>query len=192
MLDDMAESFLFGRGRLGKTLKSPRAFSLVELLVVVTLLGVMLTLGATALGGGVRGQEISQAGGVLSDLSTLARQHALSKNTRTALVVAEVPGAAGNRWAASIWDGTSALQLERWNLLPESVEVVADTPGKYDGCKYRGAALPEPAAFWFYPDGRMGSDPEARKLKVQGKNTKENYYELVFNPATGSVKVNRP
>lgn len=67
-------------------------FSLIELLVVMAILSILVTLGVSTLANPKQGVEVAQAGGTLGDLASLARQHALSKNTRTVLVVAQITG----------------------------------------------------------------------------------------------------
>lgn len=171
-------------------------FSLVELLVVVAIMAVLIGFGASTLST-KKGAEVSQAGGMISDLAILARQNALAKNTKTVLVVAQIPDGAGTRSAVSIWDAATTNQLERWNLLPQSV-VATNTSGFASAtnfsCTFRGAAITPDDCYTFYPDGRMGDDLNQRpKLAVRPRvgNT-ENLYELVFNPLTGLTKVNRP
>ncbi len=56
------------------------AFSLVELLIVVAIIGVIAGFGVPALQGVLRGSAISQAASQLTDTLNLARQHAITKN----------------------------------------------------------------------------------------------------------------
>lgn len=182
-------------GRPGST---SAAFSLIELLVVVAVMGILLAMGASVFSSS-KGAEVTKAGGVLTDLAHLARQNALSKNTRTMLVIGQVTEAGQPRSAASIWDAATTNQLERWNLLP--VSVVAENSGvpqdEFAGraeLKFRGAQVDDPQIYWFYPDGRMGDNlTNAPKLKVEPRQGEaNNFYELIFNPVTGTAKVNRP
>jgi uncharacterized protein (TIGR02596 family) len=57
-----------------------RAFSLVELLVVIAVIGIVATFAVPAVQGMLRGTSLSTASGSLIDQMSLARQHALSKN----------------------------------------------------------------------------------------------------------------
>lgn len=175
---------------------SSQGFSLIELLVVVAVMGLLLAMGASVFSS-KKGAEVSQAGGVLTDLAHLARQNALSKNTRTMLVIGQVTEAGQPRSAASIWDAATTNQLERWNLLP--VSVVAENSGAAQNpfaasLTFRGSTVNNPEIYWFFPDGRMGDNlTDAPKLKVeQREGATDNFYELVFNPVTGTAKVNRP
>lgn len=168
---------------------------MIELLVVVAILAILVGFGASALST-KKGAEVAQAGGLVSDLANLARQHALSKNTRTILVVAQVPGSGGMQSAVSIWDAATTNQLERWNLLPQSV-MATNTSGfamTTFPCTFRGTSLSSGDCYVFHPDGRMGDNLSQRpKLEVRARNgNSDNFYELVFNPLTGLTKVNRP
>ena len=57
-----------------------RAFSLVELLVVIAVIGIVATFAVPAVQGMLRGTSLTSAAGSLVDQISLARQHALSRN----------------------------------------------------------------------------------------------------------------
>ena len=57
-----------------------RAFSLVELLVVIAVIGIVATFAIPAVQGMLRGSSLNTAGSALVDQMSLARQHALTKN----------------------------------------------------------------------------------------------------------------
>jgi len=171
-------------------------FSLIELLVVMAVMAILVTVGVSALSSPKQGEDVTRAGGTLGDLAGLARQYSLSKNTRTVLLVAQISDGGVTRSAASIWDASATNQLEKWNLLPETVLATnsSDFAGTaFAGAKYRGQSLASPGTYWFYPDGRMGDDPsQIPKLKVlpQRGNLLDTY-ELIFNPTTGTFKASR-
>jgi uncharacterized protein (TIGR02596 family) len=56
------------------------AFSLIELLIVVAIIGVIAGFGVPALQGVLRGSALTTASGQLTDTINLARQHAITKN----------------------------------------------------------------------------------------------------------------
>jgi uncharacterized protein (TIGR02596 family) len=57
-----------------------RAFSLVELLVVVAVIGIVATFAVPAVQGMLKGSSLTSAASAMVDQMSLARQHALSKN----------------------------------------------------------------------------------------------------------------
>ena len=57
-----------------------RAFSLIELLVVVVIIGIVARFAVPAVGSLLRGSALTQAATLLTDQVSLARQHALSRN----------------------------------------------------------------------------------------------------------------
>jgi uncharacterized protein (TIGR02596 family) len=56
------------------------AFSLIELLIVVAIIGIIAGFGVPALQGILRGNALTQASGQMTDTVNLARQHAITKN----------------------------------------------------------------------------------------------------------------
>ena len=57
-----------------------RAFSLVELLVVIAVIGIVATFAVPAVQGMLKGSALTTASGLMVDQMSLARQHSLSKN----------------------------------------------------------------------------------------------------------------
>jgi uncharacterized protein (TIGR02596 family) len=57
-----------------------QAFSLVELLVVIAVIGIIATFAIPAVTGMLKGSSLTTAAGLMVDQMSLARQHALSKN----------------------------------------------------------------------------------------------------------------
>ena len=66
---------------------SPRAFSLIEMLVVVAIIGIITMAAYAALSGGGQGTKLTRAGNNVSNLALMARQNSLAKNAMTALIM---------------------------------------------------------------------------------------------------------
>lgn len=167
----------------------------MELLVVIAIVSIMAALAASTLP--VRpATQLTQAGETLSGLATLARQHAVSKNALTVLLVAEVSDGGSPRAIVSIWDAGTTNQLEKWNMLPEGIMLTNSSnfePDSFIGAKFRGQAVSQSTAYWFYPDGRMGNDPSrVPQLSVLPQRGGPNSYRIVFNPIIGTHKTERP
>jgi len=187
-----------GYGSRGKA----SGFSLIELLVVIGILALLAAIGASTLGSS-KARGVDNAGNTVSSLAQLARQHASSLNTLTALVVAETKdgGDLEDRTMVSVWDFDSSLkanQIERWTLLPSSITVTATNyslPAALQptGITYKNATVSGLKYFWFYADGRMGDGTSIPVLTLKSsQNDQANSYELVFNPVIGTHKINRP
>lgn len=170
-----------------------RAFSLIELLVVVAIVAILAGMTIAALSS-KKGAEITQAGGMASDLSKLARQYALAKNTRTILVVAQVNDGGIERSAISVWDA-STNQLEKWNLLPESVVATNAGPSSTVTLPttFRGAPVLRADYFVFHPDGHMTQDlAQIPRLEVKPRRgDTANTFAVVFNALTGLSRIER-
>lgn len=170
------------------------AFSLVELLVVIAIMAVLVSMGAATFSS-KKGAEVSQAGGMISDLAKLARQHALSKNTRTALVIAQVNEGGVSRSAISVWDAATTNQLEKWNILPESV--AATNSGVSSSLvlptKFRGTPVASANLYCFYPDGHMTEDfSQSPRVEIKPRfGNAANTFSIVFNPFTGIGRIER-
>src|SRR6185503_15072318 len=63
------------------------AFSLIELVTVIAIIGIILGIVVPAWSGMGRGKALVTAGNLVNDMADLARQHAMSRNTLSALLV---------------------------------------------------------------------------------------------------------
>lgn len=171
-------------------------FSIVELLIVIAIMVILASVGASTLSG-KSGSEVTQAGNTVYDLAGLARQNALAKNTRTILVLAQISDAGTPRSAVSIWDAATTNQLEKWNLLPTAV-IATNASADYSvaafQCRYRSSIVTNANFYEFYPDGRMVDDMTKKpRISVSPRSVNSpNRYTIEFNPLTGRGKIIRP
>lgn len=173
------------------------AFTLIELLIVIAVIGVLAALSISAFSGSSQvAGNLNTAGNTASGLAQLARQQAMTLNTKTVLVLAQVNDNGTPRSAMSIWDAVATNQIEKWNLLPQAVlatNTSADVSATADFvCNYRGQNLTG-VGYAFMPDGRMGDGNAVPRLRIQPRQGGvTNFYDLIFSPLTGNAKTVRP
>ncbi len=104
------------------------AFSLVELLTVIALLGIIMGFVVPALSGMGRGTALVTAGNTVNNMAALARQHAMSRNTLTALLVLANQGTDTDYRAIAVMEfkhTTGWSQVGEWQILPMGITVDA-------------------------------------------------------------------
>ncbi len=99
------------------------AFSLVELLVVIALLGIMAVLIVPAFNNLGKSQILTAEGNKLVNLINLAAQNSSAKNAMTALIA--VPGSSTNSVGFSLFEyvpeGTGWKQVSKWETLKDGI-----------------------------------------------------------------------
>lgn len=99
-------------------MKKQRAFSLIELLMVLAVIAVLVGVGVTAFGGG-GGRGVQGAAVVASSVFNLARTEAILQGTDTLVIIDITPNSANClRRMSVILDGTSNKQIASWTSLP--------------------------------------------------------------------------
>jgi prepilin-type N-terminal cleavage/methylation domain-containing protein len=188
-----------------------RAFSLIELLTVVAVLSVLAAASIPALSSLSGASSLTGDGNNLVNLAASAREYSLANNALTALVgVTTLNSKPTANYRAFIVlkreaDGTWS-PLSKWFLLSDKVSMSNQATntflqfrGSYTNVNFPPLTLDGATVNvstdctyqFFLPDGRMdASDPILLRL-VPANGTSPNRYDLIFNPNTGTVKVDR-
>lgn len=144
---------------------------------------------------------------VMTALVGVTTSTSVSSNAQYRAFVVIASDSTGNNWAP----------VCKWMLLPASVTMASSTKldttlntfiypkfqGSYplptitfslDGVNFTSGYLYQT----FYPDGHMDTSASSVTLLLVTNQNKtattapKDYYELIFNPMTGTVKINRP
>lgn len=186
-------------------------FSLVELLTVIAIMAVLLSLGAGSVAGIGRANQLTATGNRISNLASLARQEAISQNTPTALIMlpADADASIAAAFAVLLLQDGQWKQISRWEILPESVVIDADTssflqngalPALADAASpigsFRGKSLSvsDCSARVFLPSGGLWNPDKSATVRLIEKNRADpgaNYYDITFLGATGLPKIER-
>lgn len=193
-------------------------FSLVELLLVITLIAILAAVSMTAFGPVTQSTLITQHGGILAGELQAARMEALASNRPVAVRFYEVPGpfAAldGNQYRAAeflrLRDDGEWERFRRLYRLPESLAFNPNFSTLIDSGttgvdadseplnEYGGNSYPY-VGFQFRPDGSTSLDPNTdyyvtlveQRLAAESE-APPNFASIQIDPLSGSVRVHRP
>jgi type II secretory pathway pseudopilin PulG len=201
--------------------QSERAFSLLELMVVIAIMILIAGFTIPALTGLSGGDNLSTGGRVVSNLLTVARSEAINRRSPVRFEIATSwpsdPAQAYRRIALVQHDPVtgSDTQLTGWQTLPNGVIVKDRTPPPSSG-KYFIAASTDQSPklsfggqainsryLEFTPSGAPNIDPASAPVGVcvvegyvsGGSNFQilsTNYYEIDIDALTGKSLVKRP
>lgn len=166
---------------------SHAAFSLVELLAVIALIGIVMGLAVPVLSGIGRGTALATAGNMVNNMVGVARQHAMSRNTLTALVLLANHGTDSDYRAFAVVEykpGTGWSQIGKWEMLPIGICVDA---GDTQECSF---LLRSPNPFPFLTDTKQ-DNPPVLFLGMPVRNP-EGYAARIFTSGGGLQNAGAP
>jgi uncharacterized protein (TIGR02596 family) len=182
-----------------------RAFSLIELLVVVAIVAMLATLAAGAFSSVAQANKIRQAGETLLDGIESARQLAAVRGRTTELRILKKSGDA-HYSGLQVWFASPAEPAARRITLPESVVLIDDSSlspwlaNMSAGTVSIGGAAMAYRAFKVRPSGAIEpapSDPNSLYLTVAAAqsptgSTPANFATVQVNPNTARPLLYRP
>lgn len=161
-----------------------RAFTLIEMLGVMALLGLVIALCLPAVPDMARSSALKSGGQLVAALAAQARQAAVSKNTLAALVVLTEAGTAQDYRALALVEYSEErgwAQIGKWELLPKGVILDPQAPGS-TLLTEKGAEFP------LLPSGQSLPD-----LRFEGRKLSESQVAaILFMPSGGRRDAENP
>jgi prepilin-type N-terminal cleavage/methylation domain-containing protein len=182
--------FDFGSGCIPKTPMSRQnsrsAFSLVELLAVIVVIAIIMGIVVPSLSGLGRGPALTAAGSTVNNMVSLARQHAMSRNTLTALVILANQGTESDYRALAVLEYKPRIgwtQVGGWETLPVGITVDVD-PAE---CSFM---LNSPNPFPFLTVNNQENPPiQFQSTPVRSPG---GYAARIFTPGGGLQNADKP
>ena len=190
-----------------------KAFSLIELLIVVAIMSLLVALSIPAMNSIAQGSGVTRGGQTVGDMIILGRQEAVSKNRDVEMRIIRVPasqsGNTGGLVAMQLWELTdaSARPLSKVSRLPQGVTISsnltmspllsADSSVR-NTTNFAGLGNCEYLGFKIRPNGMLvGSVTTNNNFLTIGSASDTqvppaNYYTIRVNPITGRVNIYRP
>lgn len=187
------------------------AFSLVELLVVTSIVAILLTLVVPAMSHLQRAGDLNRAGNLLVDAVILARDTASSRNTFSCIVITSADHSP-QRVAILEYraDDSEWHRITPWSLIPEAMRVEDLTASSVVGAARSSALQIAPidlqvagtqvaddaSVVLFRPEAGVGFAGghrfSARSSQSGEGTTPDNFYDVVINPESKAYRVLRP
>jgi uncharacterized protein (TIGR02596 family) len=190
-----------------------RAFSLIEILAVVAILGILMAFVAPAIISSLGASNLNKAGQTIGDQIALARQEALTRNREVQIRFYYISNGQDAGWRAiQIWrvessdDKFTDIAVSRLQRLPEGITISGDPSLspllKADQSVQGESNLPGGIAsysgFRFLPGGGTGDALTTAnnfvtvQSSLETRNPPKNFYTVQVHPLTGKVSVFRP
>lgn len=193
-----------------------KAFSLIELLVVIGIMGILLALAMPAVTSTLESNNITRAGEMVADQIVLARQIASTRNLTAEVRFIKVPARSAEGYSAvQIWTTDARGASSAANkavLLPEGI-VVSDRAnvsplfslslspagsmpsGPHTGSAYRGVRMSASGAV-----SPPAAQADRNQLYVTLVNSRfatsaqapANFFTVQINPDIGNAEIYRP
>jgi uncharacterized protein (TIGR02596 family) len=189
------------------------AFSLIELMIVIALLGLLTVLAVPALNSVMRGSNINLAGQTITDQLALARQDAVTRNRDVQVRFYRMTNGSTPGWrAVQLWridqgpTGPTTNAIGRLVQIPEGIIIATNnslspliTTPSFTGTTNLPGYGPTPyAGFRFRANGSLESTVTAARgylTLAPASDTNEtpvNYFTIQLNPLTGKTLIFRP
>ncbi|XHR30603.1 MAG: Tfp pilus assembly protein FimT/FimU [Chthoniobacteraceae bacterium] len=190
------------------------AFSLVELIIVMSLMVLMATFVTPAVKSLTSANGLTAAGNLVASMVEQARQRSMSGNVLTALVlITNGDTERTNRVIALLEYNTEESvpqwrQVTKWQHLPNGIVVdnqctfisnsVAKLPFAADAAlpvDYHGTGITSFASRVFLPNGGLYTPSAAAEIRlIEGiaNSGAANYYNIAIIGSTGRGKIERP
>jgi prepilin-type N-terminal cleavage/methylation domain-containing protein len=111
-----------------------KAFTLVEMMVVITIISILMAITAAGLTGALQAMSLTNSGGKVTQVMEAARQRAMTGNVMTAVIFVTRAGQNGDGRALTIAEcppGGPWVQTREWELLPDGIVVDLDAPADH-------------------------------------------------------------
>lgn len=190
-----------------------KAFSLIELLIVIVIMAIMVALSVPAMNSIAQGSGVNRAGQTVGDMIILGRQEAVAKNRDVEIRFVRVPASQNDGTegltALQLWvlTDTSAKPVSRIGRLPQGVAISSNSMlspllgaegstakstnfGGLGNCSY--------VSFKIRANGSLSSSVTMSNnfltvgLVSDTKIPPANHYSIRVNPITGRVSIYRP
>lgn len=187
------------------------AFSLVELLAVVGIMGILFALTVPAVSSMMESNNLAQAGQTLADQVSLARQIASARNQTVEIRLIKRPASSPGYNAVQLWSAQGAAGLKAVSKItqfPKGTLIAGDTSKLSQAlAQFTTDTLPDPAggtlpfaSFQVRPSGVVTPTLTMNTLfltVVAAKNAAAtdfpaNYVMVQVNPLTGTPVIFRP